>query len=79
MEWIWENTKNLKIESVFDAFSGTGIVSYLYKQKGKQVLGNDFLKFNYCLYKGLIENNKYILDEKDIKKLLSENKNKKIL
>ena len=47
LEWIWEETKPYLEErdsnTIIDAFSGTGVVSYLYKQKGYEVISNDLL------------------------------------
>ncbi|OQX21694.1 MAG: hypothetical protein BWK75_02630 [Candidatus Altiarchaeales archaeon A3] len=36
--WIWDNIKDLKFNSALDAFGGTGVMGYLLKTKGKQIL-----------------------------------------
>ncbi len=58
-------------ESVFDAFSGGGSVSYQSKQKGLQVISNDILKVNHLISKSLIENCKDTLSYADIELIFS--------
>ena len=59
------------VNSIFDAFSGGGAVSYAAKQLGKQVFSNDLLKINYYLAKALVENNKVTLNANDVAKIFS--------
>ena len=47
-----------KINSVFDAFSGSAYVGYIFKLLNKKVIGNDYLKFNFHVGNSLIVNNK---------------------
>lgn len=68
--FIYESVKNLKFESVLDAFGGSGVVSYLFKKMGKVVTYNDKLKFNYLIGKALIENGKVLLEERDLADLI---------
>ncbi|MDD1443562.1 DNA adenine methylase [Dolichospermum sp. ST_sed3] len=72
LPWIYENIKELKFESVLDAFGGTGSVSYLLKKMGKTVTYNDNLKFNHLIGKAIIENSSVKLSESDIKQLLEK-------
>jgi len=72
LTWIWECIKNLKFNSALDAFGGTSSVAYLLKTKGKKVIYNDSLRFNYYIGLALIENNKTILSDTDIDYLLKE-------
>ena len=73
VEWIFScSPKN--IETVFDAFSGTSSVGYYFKAKGKRVISNDFLKFNYHIGNAVIENKNTILGQRDIDLLLRKNK-----
>lgn len=60
---------------VLDAFSGSQSIAYLFKQLGKKVITNDFLRFNYYIGKALVENPEYTLEERDIDILLSKNCN----
>ena len=66
LSFIWESVKEFNIKSVLDAFSGSGVVSYLFKTKGLKVYSNDFLHFAAIISKALIENNNIILTKSDI-------------
>lgn len=72
VDWIWKETKDLKFDSVLDAFGGTGSVSYKYKQMKKQVTYNDILKFNHVIGTALIENKQIKLNNEDINFLLTK-------
>ena len=73
VQWIFDcSPKN--IDTFFDAFSGTSSVGYYFKTKGKQIIANDFLKFNYHIGKAMVENKDTLLTQEDIDLLLSENK-----
>ena len=72
-QWIFDcSPKNIDI--FFDAFSGTSSVGYYFKTMGKQIIANDFLKFNYHIGKAVIENKDTVLIQEDIDLLFSENK-----
>ena len=73
VKWIYDHSPK-NIETFFDAFSGTSSVGYYFKTQGKQVISNDFLKFNYHIGKALIENQKITLNKEDIDILLQTNK-----
>jgi len=51
-----ENTEG--VESVFDIFAGSGVVSENFKKQGYRVLSNDFLYFSYVLLRGTVGINK---------------------
>ena len=53
--------------------SGTSSVSYVLKRMGKQVIANDYLKFNYVTAQAFIENNQYLIEEKDTQWILGTN------
>ena len=71
VRWIWDLTKDLSFDTVLDAFGGTGVVGYWFKQKGKRVTYNDILQFNYLLGLALIENSAIRLNDDDVDGLLS--------
>lgn len=75
LENIWNVASQFKFESVLDLFSGSGVVSYMFKTQGKQVFSNDYMKFSTTFSEALIENNKYTLTENDMNILLSEKSN----
>ncbi|PJA02326.1 hypothetical protein COX73_01380 [bacterium (Candidatus Gribaldobacteria) CG_4_10_14_0_2_um_filter_36_18] len=77
VDWVWDNTKNLEFETVVDLFGGTGSVGYMFKQKGKRVFYNDYLKFNYLTGVALIENYNKKLTNDDLEFILSKHKNDK--
>jgi adenine-specific DNA methylase len=64
------------VESVLDAFSGSGIVSYNLKKNGYKVISNDILSYNSIITKALVENSNVILTEEDIDKLFEPNLHK---
>ena len=72
-KWIYRCVPK-NVATVFDAFSGTSAVGYHFKTQGKQVIANDFLKFNYHIGRALIENKNVTLTEEDIHFLLQKNK-----
>lgn len=68
--WIWENVCHLPFTTVLDVFGGTGAISHFFKNAGKSVTYNDFLKFNWAIGLGLIENSSRKLSDNDIEQLL---------
>lgn len=69
VDWIWANVHTLKFQSVLDVFGGTGAFSYRCKQAGKQVIYNDYLKFNWNIGLALIENAGEVLRDDEVKSL----------
>ena len=67
---IWQVTNQFKYNSVLDLFSGSGVVGYMFKAHGKQVMSNDYMAMSATFCKALIENNSVVLSEDDIKVLL---------
>lgn len=72
IKWIDYCTKDLKFNSVLDAFGGTGSVGYMFKKNGKQVFYNDSLKFNHYIGLATIENPKTVLDDEDVSFILTK-------
>ncbi|MBZ0278271.1 MAG: DNA adenine methylase, partial [Anaerolineae bacterium] len=66
VDWIWENVYPLPFDTVLDVFGGTGVVSHLFKNAGKQVTYNDFLAFNQNIGLALIENSTVRLTDAEI-------------
>lgn len=75
LPFLWDSIKDLDFKSVLDAFSGSGCVSYMLKQKGIEVYSNDFMAFSANITKAIIENSKTKISQKDIEQLLTPNKN----
>jgi len=76
LDWIWSHIKDLKFETVLDAFGGTGSVSLMFKWYGKQVYYNDILKFNQIIGKAIIENSHVTVANDDIENVLRFNASK---
>lgn len=70
--WIYEILKDIEFNSALDAFSGSGVVSYLFKSMGKTVYSNDFLHFSSQISRGLIENNQDRLSSEELDFLLNQ-------
>jgi adenine-specific DNA methylase len=70
--WIWENVSHLQFDTVLDVFSGTGAVSHMFKNAGKQVTCNDLLAFNHQIGLALIENSQITLTDDDVAVVLEE-------
>ncbi len=73
LPFLWDSIKDLDFKSALDAFSGSGCVSYMLKQKGIQVYSNDFMAFSANITKSIVENSKTKIAEKDVEALLSSN------
>jgi len=71
--FIFDTVKNLKFDTVLDAFSGSSCVSYMFKQIGKEVYSNDFMNFSFLFSKSTVENQNVLLSVDDLKKLLERN------
>lgn len=71
LPWIHQAFQELPFETVTDAFSGSGVVSYLLKSMDKQVSTNDALAFPSVLTAATIANNATRLTAGDLEVLLS--------
>lgn len=73
LPFLWNSIKDLEFNTALDAFSGSGCVSYMLKQKGIEVYSNDFMSFSSKISKALIENSKDKITDEEIKLLLKKN------
>lgn len=71
---IWQALieRNLQFDSILDLFGGTGIVSYFFAQKGKEVIYNDILSFNTVIAQALMCTTKGTFQEEDALILLNK-------
>jgi len=67
---IWQVASNFEFESAADLFSGSGIVSYMFKTHQKKVYANDFMAMSAAYTRALVENNREQLSEKEVEELL---------
>lgn len=70
---IWAVSRDLEFNSVTDLFSGSGVVSYMYKCHGKRVVSCDFMYMNAVLAKAMVENNRTMLSDKKVAELIQDN------
>jgi len=61
------------VKTAIDGFAGSQSIAFLFKQRGIEVLTNDFLAFNHQIGLALIENRQEKLNHADIQLLLCEN------
>jgi DNA adenine methylase len=73
LPYIQDVAEQFRFDTAADLFSGSGIVGYLFKTMGKQVLANDYMAMSATFAKALIENNGSTLSEREIAKLFSPN------
>lgn len=69
LEHIWSASAQFSFDSVIDLFSGSGVVSYMYKSHGKAVISNDYMAMCGVITKALIENSKTILSLSEAEEL----------
>lgn len=77
LQFIWDTVKQLKFQSVLDAFSGSSCVSHLFKVHGKQVLTNDHLEYAYHIANATVANNRERLNDADLELLLRPNRRRR--
>jgi len=75
LKQIASATSPFEFDSVLDLFSGSGVVSYLFKTLGKKVIANDYMTMNSKIASALINNSKITLSDKDIELVLSKSDN----
>lgn len=73
LQQIWGIASQFEFNSVLDLFSGSGIVSYMFKAQGKKVISNDYMTFSSLYTKAMVENNSITLADEDIKALFADN------
>ena len=74
IDWIWAQTPE-NAKSVLDAFSGSSVVGYMYKQKGLSVISNDRLRYSYHAAKAIVENDNVTLSDEEIDSIIANNSN----
>lgn len=71
---IWALASQFNVETVVDLFSGSGIVGYMFKTLGKNVICNDYMAMSAMFTKAMVENNTVTLTWEDAMNLLTEHK-----
>jgi DNA adenine methylase len=67
---LWKVASQFRFDSVLDLFSGSGVVSYMFKSFGKQVYANDFMAMSHAFTRAMVENPSVTLAEDDVEILL---------
>lgn len=75
LPYIHQVARQFSFDSVLDLFSGSGVVSYLFKTMGKRVIANDYMAMNATLAHAMIENSRFTLSEKETDCLFTPNSN----
>lgn len=68
---IWAAANQFEYDNVLDLFSGSGIVSYMFKAKGKSVVANDYMAFSANLTKAIVENSTHTYPRDKARQLAS--------
>ena len=72
LPYIRDITEQFKYETALDLFSGSCVVSYLFKAEGKTVISSDYMALSSTISKALIENNRETLPISTAINLLKE-------
>lgn len=64
--------QGIEFETAIDAFSGSGVVSYLFKTLGKRVIANDHMHMSTAFARALIANNSVRLSDTQIERILQK-------
>ena len=75
LDAIWSVSEKFEFETVLDLFSGSGVVSYMYKCHGKEVTANDYMAMAATFSKALVENNNTVISPNEVEGLLFETEN----
>lgn len=75
LEQIWAVASQFKVDNVIDLFSGSGVVSYMFKAQGLQVTSNDYMAMSATFTKAMVENNQVTLADEEAQALLQPNEN----
>lgn len=72
LSYIWDASSQFSFDSVLDLFSGSGVVSYMYKTRGKSVISNDYMAMSSVMTSALVENSNVVLSQDEVNFLLEE-------
>jgi DNA adenine methylase len=72
LPYICQVAAEFDFQSVLDPFSGSGIVSYMFKAHNKQVFSNDFMAMSAAYACALVENSHTTLANKEVEELLDQ-------
>ncbi len=70
LQEVWSIAAQFDAEKIIDLFSGSGIVSYMFKAQGKSVLSNDYMAMAATFSKAMVENSTTTLPRSMAERLL---------
>lgn len=73
LQQISASVEQVKFDTVIDLFSGSGIVGYMFKAKGKKVISNDHMVMSQLFAKAMIQNSSVRLSLNKAESLLKKN------
>lgn len=68
---IWDIASEFEFDTAVDLFSGSGIVSYMFKAHGKRVISNDYMAMAWRYSQALVANNRHRLAPTVVDQLLT--------
>ncbi len=71
---IWQVASQFDFQNAIDLFSGSGVVSYMFKANGKNVISNDYMALSAMFAKAMIENDNITLSRNEAETLLQSNR-----
>lgn len=71
--YIWGVASQFNFNSVLDLFSGSGVVSYMFKTQNKKVLSNDYMAMSANITKAMVANSNVKLTQNDLNVIFNEN------
>lgn len=69
---LWDVASRFDTVTVADLFSGSGVVSYMFKARGKEVISNDYMAMGAVFTKAMVENQSTVLPLDDARELMRE-------
>lgn len=69
---IWAVASQFEFDTAIDLFSGSGVVSYMFKAHGKTVVSNDYMAMSAAFARAMIENNEITLPQAEALALLEQ-------
>ena len=70
LQEVWSIAAQFDAKKIIDLFSGSGIVSYMFKAQGKSVLSNDYMAMAATFSKAMVENSTTTLPRSMAERLL---------
>jgi len=67
---IWDVASQFRHESVLDLFSGSGVVSYMFKSQGKRVISNDHMASAHAVALAMVANDKVRISREEAEAML---------